>query len=128
MPFLSPVACNVAAAPTETRLRDMSRGAVSAGNPALEPVHVLDALLKQPDGIALADPAAEMPACALALGAIVVFAGWYAVRPSLNGLDMMPLTEPTASAKVIGGVLLNLLIYVAGAMFVIAVLDGLAGG
>ena len=30
------------------------RGAVSAGNPALEPVHVLDALLKQPDGIALA--------------------------------------------------------------------------
>jgi flagellar biosynthetic protein FlhB len=55
--------------------------------------------------------------------AIIVIAGWYAVRPSLNGLDMMPLTEPTASAKLIGGVLLNLLIYVAGAMFVIAVLD-----
>src|SRR4030095_10740351 len=54
---------------------------------------------------------------------IIVIAGWYAVRPSLDGLDMMPLTEPTASAKVIGGVLLNLLIYVAGAMFVIAVLD-----
>ncbi|MFI5100387.1 MAG: Clp protease N-terminal domain-containing protein, partial [Actinomycetes bacterium] len=30
------------------------RSAVSAGNPALEPVHLLDALLKQPDGIALA--------------------------------------------------------------------------
>ncbi len=30
------------------------RAAVSAGHPALEPVHLLDALLQQPDGIALA--------------------------------------------------------------------------
>ena len=54
---------------------------------------------------------------------IIVIAGWHAVRPSLNGLDRMPLTEPTATATMIGGVLLDLLIYVAGAMFVIAVLD-----
>ena len=30
--------------------------------------------------------------------AIISVAGWLAVRPSLDGLDMMPLTEPAATA------------------------------
>jgi flagellar biosynthetic protein FlhB len=55
--------------------------------------------------------------------AVIAIAGWMAVRPSLDGLDMMPLTEPAATARVAGGVLLDLLIYVSGAMLVIAVLD-----
>jgi len=55
--------------------------------------------------------------------AVISIAGWMAVRPSLQGLDMMPLTEPAATARVAGSVLLDLLIYVCGAMLVIAVLD-----
>jgi flagellar biosynthetic protein FlhB len=54
---------------------------------------------------------------------VIACAGWMAVRPSLGGLDMMPLTEPRAAAEVIGGILLDLLIYVAAAMLVMAVLD-----
>jgi flagellar biosynthetic protein FlhB len=55
--------------------------------------------------------------------AIISVAGWLAVRPSLDGLDMMPLTEPAATARVAGAVMLDLLIYVSAAMLVIAVLD-----
>ncbi len=55
--------------------------------------------------------------------AIISVAGWLAVRPSLDGLDMMPLPEPAETALVAGAVMLDLLIYVSAAMLVIAVLD-----
>jgi flagellar biosynthetic protein FlhB len=55
--------------------------------------------------------------------AVIVVAGWIAVLPSLGGLDMMSLTEPQVAAKVTGGVLLDLVIYVTAAMLVVAVLD-----
>jgi flagellar biosynthetic protein FlhB len=54
---------------------------------------------------------------------VICIAGWMAVRPSLDGLDMMPLTEPSATARLTGAVLLDLLIYVSAAMLVIAVCD-----
>lgn len=54
---------------------------------------------------------------------IIAIAAWFAIRPSLDGLDTMPLTDPAATAGIIGGVLLDLLIYVLAAMFVMAVLD-----
>ncbi|MGZ4611541.1 MAG: Clp protease N-terminal domain-containing protein, partial [Actinomycetes bacterium] len=39
---------------SQEAIASAQRAAVAAGNPSLEPAHLLDALLEQPDGIALA--------------------------------------------------------------------------
>lgn len=54
---------------------------------------------------------------------VICVAAWMAVRPSLDGLDRMPLTDPSTTGIVVGRVLLDLLIYATAAMLVLAVLD-----
>jgi flagellar biosynthetic protein FlhB len=55
--------------------------------------------------------------------AVIGVAAWMAVRPSLDGIDRMPLTDPSATGVVVGRVLLDVLIYATVAMLILAVLD-----
>lgn len=55
--------------------------------------------------------------------AVIGVAAWMAVRPNLDGIDRMPLIDPSATGVLVGRVLLDLLIHATVAMLILAVLD-----
>ena len=90
------------------------RGAVSAGNPALEPVHLLDALLGQPDGIALAlldalgvDRSGLLAATQTALARLPRASGTTVSGPQASGALQRVLATATERAQARGDAYLS---------------------
>jgi ATP-dependent Clp protease ATP-binding subunit ClpB len=90
------------------------RSAVSAGNPALEPVHLLDALLGQPDGIALAlldalgvDRAGLLAATQTALARLARASGTTVSGPQASGALQRVLATATERAQARGDAYLS---------------------
>jgi ATP-dependent Clp protease ATP-binding subunit ClpB len=90
------------------------RSAVSAGHPALEPVHLLDALLAQPDGIALAlldavgaDRAALLDATDSALARLPRASGSTVSGPQASGALQRALAVATERAQARGDAYLS---------------------
>ena len=90
------------------------RSAVSAGNPALEPVHLLRALLEQPDGIALAlldavgaDRAGLLAATEAAVARIARASGTTVSGPQASGALQRALAVATERAQARGDTYLS---------------------
>jgi ATP-dependent Clp protease ATP-binding subunit ClpB len=90
------------------------RSAVSAGHPALEPVHLLDALLAQPDGIALAlldavgaDRAALLDATDAAVTRLPRASGSTVSGPQASGSLQRALAVATERAQARGDAYLS---------------------
>jgi ATP-dependent Clp protease ATP-binding subunit ClpB len=90
------------------------RSAVSAGHPALEPVHLLDALLAQPDGIALAlldavgaDRAALLDATDAAVARLPRASGSTVSGPQASGALQRALAVATERAQARGDAYLS---------------------
>src|SRR5436309_861349 len=90
------------------------RSAVSAGHPALEPVHLLDALLAQPDGIALAlldtigaDRAALLDATDAAVARLPRASGTTVSGPQASGTLQRTLAVATERAQARGDAYLS---------------------
>jgi ATP-dependent Clp protease ATP-binding subunit ClpB len=90
------------------------RSAVSAGHPALEPVHLLDALLAQPDGIALAlldavgaDRSALLDATEAAVARLPRASGTTVSGPQASGALQRALAVATERAQARGDAYLS---------------------
>ncbi len=90
------------------------RAAVSAGHPALEPIHLLDALLHQPDGIALAlldavgvDRAALLAATDAAMAQLPRASGTTVSGPQASGALQRVLAVATERAQARGDAYLS---------------------